>query len=89
MEFPPKLDIFPRLAKAARFVGAIITAPHQLATHDDHLFEHPLDTPITPVTELTGQQEFLATQAFERWLNHYEQDEIFDPHGNHEPWDVA
>lgn len=55
MEFPKieiKLeDIFPRLAKIGKFIGHLLTGPSVFASHGDHLFEHPLDSPIEPVTD--------------------------------------
>ena len=44
-------DAFPRTIKTLKFIGHILTGPHELSTHGEHLFEHPLDTPIKPVID--------------------------------------
>jgi hypothetical protein len=48
-------------ADIAKGVGEVVfhsifRMPHALSTHGDHFipYEHPLDTPIEPVTELYG-----------------------------------
>lgn len=49
--FPEEYDILPH---PLRRVGAGLVwffSLHQLASHGDHKFEHPLDTPAEPVTD--------------------------------------
>lgn len=50
-----------------------------LATHGDHMFEHPLDMPVQPVVDWPGQQEFLGMQGFRRWQANHQPDEIYYP----------
>lgn len=49
--FPESYSLFPRLERAGKFIAGLFQM-HQLASHGDHLFEHPLDTPIeSPLPE--------------------------------------
>lgn len=43
-------DPIGRIVKIAKGIGNLFVM-HQLASHGDHSFEHPLDTPIEPVTD--------------------------------------
>lgn len=38
--------------EARLVLRAVFRMPHQLASHGDHAFEHPLDIPLEPVTEM-------------------------------------
>lgn len=49
--WPNKIELFPRLARVGKFLNRAILGPHLFASHGDHLFEHPLDTPLEPVTD--------------------------------------
>jgi hypothetical protein len=71
--FMPHIDLFPRLAAVGRFLGRVMMAPNApFASHGDH-FNHPLDTPVAPVTNA----DFPGT--IEYWRGHHQPDEIFDP----------
>lgn len=52
MERFPEINLFPRLRAVGHFLAEVVRPVHQLATHGDHTFEHPLDTPVEPVTAM-------------------------------------
>lgn len=51
MESFPDIDLFPRLTRAAQFLGRLLPM-HLLSEQSDHKFEHPLDESLTPITDL-------------------------------------
>lgn len=42
---------------------AVLRMPRQFATHGDHLFEHPLDQPTEPVTDMPNRWENVLEQS--------------------------
>lgn len=58
----PHLDLFPKITRVAKCITRLFSM-HQLASHGDH-FDHPLDTPIEPVTSLPGQPEYESAGSY-------------------------
>ena len=53
--WPETFHLFTNPLRAiGHFIKESVTM-HQLSEHSDH-FQHPLDTPITPVTHLPGEE---------------------------------
>lgn len=54
--FPEHYDLLPHpLKRVGKMVLGFFNM-HQLASHGDHTFEHPLDSPIEPVTDWPPNQ---------------------------------
>lgn len=50
----PKLELFPRLAKVARFLGHVLTGPNCLSSHGNHFLREPKwfdDDPLASPTQ--------------------------------------
>lgn len=53
----PEIHLFPRLEKAGHFISGLFMQMHYVGS-SDHFREHPLDTPIKPLTSLPNQGSF-------------------------------
>lgn len=52
--WPETFDLVPHpIKRVAKVIGGLFCM-HQLASHGDH-FQHPLDTPLEPVTDWPGK----------------------------------
>lgn len=57
---PSRETLIQTTKEVIKFIGKAMTGrafvpEHSLSSHGDHYFEHPLDTPVEPVTSLPNE----------------------------------
>lgn len=53
-DWPEHFDLFPKFSRAIKYIGHILSGPHELSSHGEHLFEHDEPTIQMDINEINA-----------------------------------